>query len=476
MIKNIWGKSLRHKVWTYFIMFASTIILVLWLLQIVFFNNYYEIMKTNEIKKIGNSLVNQYGEEGFEDVLYTTSRNEGIIIQILNESGSLIYPLNSILDVLRQPRLNDAIFYEFLMNLNEAEENYVIYRKEDTRLSSPTLVYGAILENNRGSNYYLYINSMLEPVDSTVNVLKNQLIIVTLISLGLSLALSYYLATKLTKPIERITETAESLAQGDYKVEFQKGDYIEIDNLVDTLNYTTKELSKTEELRRDLIANVSHDLKTPLTLIKSYAEMIRDISGNNESKRNYHVTTIIDEADKLSHLVNDMLNLSKVQTGLDKMDFKGFDITKTTENALKRFKYFVDNEGFRFYIKSKGNTIVLGEETKIEQVIYNLISNAINYSTTIKEIRINIIDEGEMVKLEVIDKGIGIDEAELDSIWDRYYKVGKSHKRARVGSGIGLSIVKSILLAHKAQFGVESKLGQGSRFYFKLNKAGSLVL
>jgi signal transduction histidine kinase len=427
-------------------------------------------MKINEIKNIGNTLVAQYGKEGFEDLLYSTSRNEGIIIQILDQDGSLIYPLNNIIDILRQPKLEYKLFAEFLINLYNSNDNYVIYHREDTRLGSPTLIYGAILENPLGSNYFLYINSVLEPVDSTVSVLKNQLIIVTLMSLGLALALSYFIATKLTKPIERITEAAESLAQGDYTVEFEKGYYTEIDNLADTLNYATKELSKTEELRRDLIANVSHDLRTPLTLIKSYGEMIRDISGNNEEKRNKHIKTIIDEADRLSGMVNDILDLSKAQTGLDKMDFKRFDILKTTEEILKRFQYFVDNQGFRFYLNFKGKTIVKGEEMKIQQVIYNLISNAVNYSTDKKEIIINIIEEADVVNFEVIDKGIGIPEDQLDSIWDRYYKVGKAHKRSTVGSGIGLSIVKSILLAHKAQFGVESKVGEGSKFYFKLRK------
>src|SRR5690606_35751031 len=112
-----------------------------------------------------------------------------------------------------------------------------------------------------GNNYFLYINSVLQPVESTVSVLKNQLLMVTMISFCLAMVLSYIIATKLTKPIVRITKSAESLAQGDYNINFEKGYYTEIDNLADTLNYATKELSKTEELRRDLIANVSHDLK-----------------------------------------------------------------------------------------------------------------------------------------------------------------------------------------------------------------------
>lgn len=469
MIKYIDKKSLKFKLWAYFVIFAATIMLLLWLLQIVFLNSYYETMKTNEIKRIGNSLVLEYGKEGFEDLLYTTSLSEGIVIQILDEKGSLVYPLN-ILDMIRQPRLEFTTFATFLNNLYQSPNNYVVYPREDVRFRNPTLVYGAILENNEGSNYFLYINSILQPVDSTANVLQNQLIIVTFISLILSFGLSFIIAAKLTKPIEDITKSATGLAHGNYNVEFSKGDYTEIDNLADTLNYATIELSKTEQLRRDLIANVSHDLRTPLAIIKSYGEMIRDISGNNEEKRNYHIKTIIDEADRLSGLVNDILDLSKAQSGLTSIEFNCFDINNITKDIIKRFGFFTENEGVQFNVNTTGATVVYGDENQIEQVIYNLISNGINYSGEDKSIAINIIDEGESINYQVIDKGEGIPEDEIGSIWDRYYKVGKLHKRAATGSGIGLSIVKAILVAHNAEYGVESQVGEGSKFYFKLKK------
>lgn len=469
MIRYTDKKSLRFKMWTYFVIFAAVIMMLLWLLQIVFINSYYETMKTKEIKRIGNSLVTEYGRDGFEDLLYTTSLNEGIAIQILDENGSLVYPLNFI-DIIRQPRLDYRLFAEFLINLAQSETKYTIYTREDTRLKNPVLIYGSILENSAGSNYFLYINSTLQPVDSTVSVLKNQLIIVTGISLLLALCLSYIIAKKLTKPIEDITKSAKLLAQGDYDVEFEKGQYTEIDNLADTLNYATKELSITEGLRRDLIANVSHDLRTPLTLIKSYGEMIRDISGNNEAKRNSHVKTIIDEADRLSRLVNDLLDLSKIQSGMGSMNFKRFNIRETTERVLQRFDYFIDKEGYSFTFNSLDEVYINGDEEKLEQVIYNLISNAVNYSKEIKAITINIIDEGEKINFQVIDRGLGIPSEDLDNIWDRYYKVDKVHERATSGTGIGLSIVKTILIAHKAEYGVESKLGYGSKFFFKLRK------
>ncbi|NLI65737.1 MAG: HAMP domain-containing histidine kinase [Tissierellia bacterium] len=469
MLKYLDKRSLKFKMWTYFILFAAIIMIVLWLLQIVFINSYYESMKANEIKKIGNSLVSKYGDEGFEDLLYTTSLREGIVIQIFDERGNLLYPLR-LIDIIRQPRIDYDLFAELLINLAKSETNYVIYTRDDLRLETPTLIYGAILENPQSSNYFLYINSTLQPIDSTVKVLKNQLIIVTGISLALALGLSYLIAKRLTKPIERITKSAEILAQGNYDIEFEKGEYTEIDNLADTLNYATKELSKTEELRKDLIANVSHDLKTPLTLIKSYGEMIRDISGKNEEKRNYHLQTIIDESDRLTRLVDDMLDLSKAQSGIDPLSYKEFDIKTTTERVLERFSYFRDNEGYCFILNSPAQAYVMGEEEKIEQVIYNLISNAVNYSLDFREIVINILDEEELIHFEVIDKGLGIPEDEIDNIWDRYYKLDRTQPRAGAGTGIGLSIVKSILIAHNAQYGVESQLGVGSKFYFRLKK------
>lgn len=468
MLKHIDKKGLKFKMWIYFVIFAVAIMLTLWLLQIVFLNSYYESMKINEIRRIGNSLVEEYDTEGFEDLLYSTSLSEGIVIQILDKDGRLIYPLN-LIDIIRQPRLDYRLFAEFITNLAQSEEDYTIYTREDIRLDNPTLIYGAILDNDEGSNYFLYINSIMQPIDSTVNVLKNQLIIVTAISLGLALVLSYWIAKRLTRPIENITESAKTLAQGDYSVEFQKGDYTEIDNLADTLNYATEELSKTEELRKDLIANVSHDLRTPLTLIKSYGEMIRDISGNDEEKRNKHVKTIIDEADRLSRLVNALLDLSKAQSGIEKMKFKPFNIKKTTESVLKGFNYFIDNEGFKFTLNSSENVYAHGDEEKIEQVIYNLVNNAVDYSQDEKDIVINIKSNEESILFEVIDKGIGISDEDLENIWDRYYKIDNSHRRSR-GTGIGLSIVKSILIAHNAQYGVESEVGKGSRFYFELNR------
>ncbi len=424
-------------------------------------------MKINEIKRIGDSLVEEYNKDGFEDLIYSTSFSKGIIIQVFNENGDPVFPINNFGEI-RPPKREPIMTKELISRLENSSDGKIEYTIEDSRMRAPTIVYGAILEGETKERLYLYINGLLEPIDSTTSVLKNQLIIVTIISLFLAIWLSFFIATKLSKPITNVTSSAALLAKGNYNVVFERGDYTEINQLADTLNFATTELSKTEELRRELIANVSHDLRTPLTLIKSYAEMIRDLSGNNPDKRTSHLKVIIDETDRLNILVNDMLDLSKIQSGIIEIDYKAFDIVETTRNILKKFAVLTEISGYKFFLNGDRDTIVIGDERKIEQVLYNLISNAVNHTGEDKLVTINVENKGEYIETRIIDTGKGIPQDEIPHIWERYYMVGKTYKRGVVGSGLGLSIVKGILLAHDVKFGVESTLDEGSTFWFQL--------
>lgn len=441
--------------------------IILWFLQIVFLNTYYKTMKTHEINKIGNDLVAKYGKEDFETQIYNTSFKGGIIVQVLNDEGIPVLPSNSFREI-RPPRRDPMATTQFIQKLLESKDGKVLYTVEDINLRAPTVVYGAILKGEKGENLYLFLNGLLLPVDATTAVLKNQLFIVTILSFLLSIGLSFVIATKVARPITNVTNAASALAHGNYDVVFEKGDYTEINQLIDTLNYAIKELSKTEELRRDFIANVSHDLKTPLTLIKSYAEMIRDISGDKAEKRNAHVKVIIDESDRLTEMVNDILSLSKLQSGVNQIEHNTFDIGKMTEGILKRFQVLAERDGYVFKLVCDKDSIVRGDEKKIEQVIYNLISNAVNFTGKDKLVTIHVKKLKDYVQFEVQDTGQGIPEEEIDHVWDRYYKSGKTHKRTVIGSGVGLSIVKSILIRHDANFGIDSTIGRGSKFWFQL--------
>ena len=287
----------------------------------------------------------------------------------------------------------------------------------------------------------------------------------------LSLIVSYFVSRKISSGVIKINREAKKLSKGNFDVKFDTDQPIlELSELAETLEYTKDELSKTENLRRELLANVSHDLKTPLTMIKAYAEMVRDVTYKDDTKRTKDLNIIIEETDRLNVLVNDILELSKIQSGTQKLTIEQFDLEKFVKNIIKRYDIMSENKKYKFKVSINKNIIVSADRKRIEQVMYNLINNAINYTGDDKKIIISALELENTVRIEVKDTGKGIDKEELENIWDKYYKIDKTHSREQVGSGVGLSIVKNILINHNCNYGVESIKGNGTTFYFELPK------
>ncbi len=453
--------------WKYFVVFAVSILVLLWLLQIVFLNRFYESMKIREVTKIGDYLRGEFKSETFETKVLNYSQRKAMTIEVIDERGHLIFPLTWI-DVLIKPKVIDQdTFDEFFAGIKDGKRLSRVFITKFQNLENPSIVYAGYLGKDITSKYYIMIKTALEPVDSTTDILKRMLIIVSIISLLLSIVLSYYFSMRLSKPLVEMSKTARQLGSGDYKVHFNNVDYTEINDLSNTLNYATDELTKTIELRKDLIANVSHDLKTPLTVIRSYGEMIRDISGNDKELRNAHINTIIDEADKLTHFVNDLLDLSKIESKLEDVKPEKIDLSEITQQLIDRFEKMMSPGMYKFTLKKEGNTHIVADKKRLEQAIYNLINNAINYSKDDKEITLKVIEKDGIVEFSCIDKGMGIPESELNNIWERFYRVRANHIRPEAGTGLGLYIVKNIFEMHKFEYGVESEIGKGSKFYFR---------
>ena len=316
-----------------------------------------------------------------------------------------------------------------------------------------------------GTDCLLIIDNKLVPVDAAVNTMKLQLMYITLIVIVLATMLAILLSKYISKPISKLNSTAKLMAAGNYDVVFEGNGYLEVNELNKTLNNTVSELKKTETLRRELMANVSHDLRTPLTMIMGYAEMMRDIPGENSPE---NLKIIIDEVDRLNVLVNDMLDLSKLSANTAVMHPQIFCVTDNLIEIVDRIQKFNENQGTNIKLQYDQNVEVCADESKIEQVICNFIYNAINYSSPSSLIRVVQEVNGDVVRISVIDKGIGIKEEDLKVIWERYYRVDKAHKRSSKGSGLGLSIVKGILECHKFKYGVSSKVGEGSTFWFEM--------
>ena len=454
--------KLKTKVLLYLGIFALVILGGIWVLQILSLDIYYEWNKKSEIKKISTEIINAY-KSGDTDILDNLSYRKDICIEITRE-GSISYSTDS---VSRGCLINNSKeINNYKLDFMLSDKKSVTYTLINPKFKNKTIIYGFKLENN----VYAFISTSLEPVNSTVSVLKKQLIFITIIVLGLAILIGYIISKTISRPIEKITNTCKEVSKGNYDVTFYTGtDIEEINELEDTLNSAAKELSKTEELRRELLANVSHDLKTPLTLIKANAEMVKDLTYNKKEKRDKNLDTIMEEVDRLNLLVEDILDLSKIQSSANKLNIEEFNLNDLIKSIIKIFDILCDTEGYK--INYDGFDVnISADKKKIEQVIYNLINNAINYTGKDKKIYINLLHNSNKIRVEVIDTGDGIDKEELKYIWDKYYKVDKKYKRVTHGTGLGLSIVKNILISHGFNYGVDSKKGKGTNFYFEIDK------
>lgn len=465
-------KSLKFKIWLYFALFAALLMIILWFLQIIFLDTYYEEMKISQTRKIANSIRSHYGDSNLVDYISTLSYKNDMYIHIESGDGTIIFSPSQnlkhpILSANRIYLMEMAVMKKNLLNSNQQSLSTLL---PDRGRENPTLAYGVWLDRTPGREVILYIFSPLFPVESTVDILSNQLKYVTIISLILAFGLSLLISSRIARPIVNITKSATKLAEGNYEVTFEGGNYSEIAQLADTLNDTSRKLAKADTLQRDLIANVSHDLRTPLTMVKSYAEMIRDLSGENSEKRNAHLQVIIDEADRLNLLVGDLLLLSKMQSGVSALNMTKFSLSDTITGILNSYRLLSEQEGYQFAINCDPDLMVTGDEARIKQVLSNLVNNAVRYSDPGKKITVTVTESKDFVRCEISDQGQGIPEEDLEHIWERYYKSSSNRSRNTTGTGLGLSIVREILLLHKARFGVISRPHEGSTFWFELKK------
>lgn len=454
--------SLNLKTLFYLILFSLGIIVFLWVFQVLFLQFSYEHY---QIKKM-NALVSQIDNtslENLDNVLNTLAyQNEVCILYESNYGTTITY---NTLQVGCGLDKNISSINKIKNNLKSKET-----KKNAVKLINPTYKSKAYLYSINIDIGYIFVYSSLEDIDSTSVILKGQLIYIMFLVLVFACFIAYFLSKKITKPITNITKKAREMGKGNYDVVFQENGTLEIDELARTLNNACTDIKKIEELRQDLLANVSHDLKTPLTMIKAYAEMVRDISYKNKEKRNKDLNVIIEETDRLNTLVNDLLDLSKLESSSEKLNITEYDLTEQIKTVLSRYDIIKETENYNFVLELPEHSIVQADQNKINQVIYNLLNNAINYTGKDKKVMIRVTEKKESYLVEIMDTGKGIKSTDLPYIWDKYYKNEKNHKRNVVGTGIGLSIVRNILEMHKFKYGVHSKKNHGTTFYFEIVK------
>lgn len=462
--------GLRFSIWLNFMMFSLILLAVMWLFQFVFAKTYYNSMRINDVRKLSESAVTSLRlnvwDSSVEGDLERLARTNGFNIYLFNQLNQCYYGFdangNKDKTVSGVPNFNLS---NLKAELIESGDGIVCDTVKDDSSSEKVAIRYAMFFVKEGTTYIYFTYVPLFGMESTMTIMTVQLLIITGLALALSFLAASLMSYQLSKPIEEMSRSAVKLASGDYDARFVGNGYTEIDDLSDSLNYATRELAKAENLRKDIIANVSHDLRTPLTLIKSYAEMVRDLSGDNKEKREKHLNTIISESDRLSDLVNDILKLSKNEKS-DTLIISEYNISEQLNEIVNIYREGNKNR-FTFECDIDDNLIIKADKQKIYQVFDNFLSNAVKYSGKSTIIRLVLKEYDQTIRFDIFDYGIGISKEELPHVWDRYTKASLKHQRDD-SHGLGLSIVKTILVKHGANYGANSKIGEGSNFYFEL--------
>ncbi len=460
------GKSIYLLLWAVFSVLALAIVIIVSVALTTVIGQAYKDEAEREVREKGSHLQLLIRSEvpssfhSMSDYIRYLNTNYDVEIFILDLDGTLMYPERLDYELPRDFPLRAQVLKA---HLDRAGTRSVVYESPDA------FVYGAYVElyQNRGETVYLYVEKSLQFVQAAEEQILLRSIMLGAAVFFVAFIVSSALSRLLTRPILEITEKAKTFATGNFDVDFQGAAYNkEMNELAAAFNYARDEISKADTMQKELIANISHDFKTPLTMIKAYASMIVEISGDVKEKRDQHAQVIVDEADRLASLVGDMLDLSKLQSGLQELKKTVVDMSAYVQETVERFAYLQETQGYTFALEVEDGLFACVDEIKIGQVLYNLIGNAVNYTGDDKKVvvRLKMRDENTF-RFSVSDSGKGIKQEDIPTIWQRYYRSSESHKRPVRGTGLGLSIVKAVLIKHNLPFGVESEVGKGSTFY-----------
>ncbi|MCH5199865.1 MAG: sensor histidine kinase [Oscillospiraceae bacterium] len=470
-------RSIRFRIWISFVAFTLGTMVILYITLSVITPALYSFIKTNECTDAAQAIKNmvcekQWSARDRESVDRLNRLIRGLAVR---HQFDIIVNLPETSYNLREERsgngepligqINDNIKNSLLKS-----ENGTIITRTKAEEGQSGIILATYAEAEDSVRAYIFIYSYSEPIGTTLNIVNSLFFVSSNVILIGACVISIMISSHIANPLVKISRNADQLINGNFSMELKGNEYDEVATLTENLNAASGEIAKTETLRKDIMANVSHDLRTPLTMIKAYAEMIRDLSGDNPEKREKHLQVIIDETDRLTSLVSDILDLSKLESGVSTLNCSVFDFSGHLEDLMSRFSMLDDMKDYQVLPEIEPGIMINADRQKLEQVVYNLVNNAINYIGDDREVKVRLFrKEGGVARFEVADRGVGIPEEQLPYIWDRYYKVDRSenHKRTVKGTGLGLSIVKGILINHGFEYGCDSVVDKGSCFWFE---------
>lgn len=471
---------------------AGTVMLC-WFINTSFLGKYYMLNKEDSLLD-GFMVIDEASRTGeltssdFDVTFDNLCANGNITVMIISSNRTIVR--SSVND-------NQVILMEFMNVLfgddnSQTEvlkkaDNYVIQSQTDTRLSSEYMVlYGTLSNGN-----LILMRTALESIRESAKISNRFLLYVGVLAIIISAVVTMFVSKRITTPVLELTNISKRMTELDFdaKYELKRGKQNEIDELGEHFNRLSNALETTiselksannelkqdiakkteiDEMRKEFLSNVSHELKTPLALIQGYAEGLKECINDDESSRDFYCEVIMDEANKMNQMVKKLLTLNQLEFGNEVVQMDRFDLTELIQGVINSSAILLTQNEIRLEFQNMEPMYVWADEFKVEEVVTNYLSNAIHHAEFEKKITIWYTQKEDCVRVSVFNTGKPIPEEDIDNVWIKFYKVDKARTREYGGSGIGLSIVKAIMESFHRQCGVINH-ENGVEFWFELD-------
>lgn len=440
--------------------FALLLLTIIFGFQNIFMDEIYKNNKIKSLKTAGNEIATNLEDDDFNSFINSLSYDKDVC-------ASIIFADNTRFEFSKKNAcvLNNLSNVQINQIVNETNDNGGSKLFDNFRLISAErddLYIYSVLTSYKGEPLMVLTSTIVTPINAMTRTLSSWYLIIAVIVIISTIIFSFVLSRIFVKPLNKIKEESRLLPFGKYDGDSIETLNIETDELNTTLKETNEEIRKADKAKKELIANVSHDLRTPLTMIIGYGEMIRDMSDETDSE---NAAIIVEEAKRLNNLVNDLLDVSKDNSLIINKEI--IKVEELLDSVYRQYEKYFESLNVEFKLEKGDDISFIGDKKRLTQVLYNFINNAFNYNNKDdKKISLGVEKIEDKYRIFVLDNGDGIKKEDMSRIWDRYYKVDKEHKRSELGSGIGLSLARTILEKHGFNYGVESRINKYSKFYF----------
>jgi len=484
-------KSVRFKLFFTMCVVILVIILSLVLINSIVLENFYIYSKTATIKQVYQKVNDYYNTENtnvdLETELKKIAYKNNFDILIKTDTNLIIFTSDR--EFLSSTYILKDINEIKSKNIEENETKINVKVTTDEVNNVSYMFLTGILDNG----YVLYIRMPISPIEESVKISNTVLLMIGGITLVVAGIIASFISRKFTNPILQLNDIANKMAKLDFSKKYRITDTEDeinelgrsINTMSDKLESTIKELqknnielekdieekSKIDEMRKQFISDVSHELKTPIALIQGYAEGLIENVNSDEESRKFYAEVILDETNKMDKLVRQLLELMKLEYGKREFDNEKFNINELINEVLRKCSVMINEKNIKVYFENKEPIYVYADEFYMDQIITNYLTNAIKHAEEVeKEIKIEIKVEkvSNKIRVSVFNTGENIPEEDLQRIWGRFYKLDSSRNRQDGGSGIGLALVKAIMNNYQNEYGVENKKN-GVEFYFDMD-------